>query len=46
MAYSTGVDPGEIVLESTNFDADRPFFYIIHERSTDALLFIGQVTNL
>lgn len=46
MAYSTGVDPGEIVLESANFDADRPFFYIIHERSTDAILFIGQVTEL
>ena len=37
---------GEVKLESVNFDADRPFYYVISEKSTNALLFIGQVTNL
>ena len=32
--------------ESVNFDADRPFYYVISESSTRAVLFIGQVTDL
>lgn len=32
--------------ESVNFDADRPFYYVISEISTGAVLFVGQVTDL
>ena len=31
--------------ESINFDADRPFYYLIIEESTDTILFIGQLTE-
>ena len=32
--------------EKINFDADRPFYFVISEVSTKAVLFIGQVTEL
>ena len=41
MAYS-GVEPA---YENAVFHANRPFFYIIHETSTNAIFFIGQYTG-
>ena len=45
-----GASIGQLVpeyqLEQVNFDADRPFFFVISEKSTKAVLFIGQVTEL
>ena len=32
-------------LEAVNFDADRSFYYVISERSTGAILFIGQAAS-
>ena len=41
IAYS-GVEPA---YENAVFHANRPFFYIIHETSTNAIFFIGQYTG-
>ena len=40
MNYSSGKEP--IVID---FIANRPFFYAIKEKSTNAILFMGKVTN-
>lgn len=42
---SSGLEPVEVKLEAVNFDADRAFFYVISERSTGAVLFIGQAAG-
>ena len=41
-----GNDVPEYQPEKVNFDTDRPFYFVISERSTKAALFIGQVTEL
>lgn len=41
-----GNDVPEYQPEKVNFDADRPFYFVISEVSTKAVLFIGQVTEL
>lgn len=46
LAPGPGFEPEYIEPERVNFDADRPFYYVISEQSTGAVLFIGQVTAL
>lgn len=41
-----GYDVPEYQPEKVNFDADRPFYFVISEVSTKSVLFIGQVTEL
>lgn len=43
---SDGTERQDVKIESVNFDADRPFYFIIRESSTNAILFIGQITDL
>jgi serpin B len=41
--FVTSVGPGE--MEPIEFHADRPFVYLIRERSTGAILFLGRVDD-
>ena len=42
---SSGLENVDVKLEAVNFDADRAFYYVISERSTGAILFIGQAAT-
>ena len=42
---SSGLEGMDVELEAVNFDADRAFYYVISERSTGAVLFIGQAAS-
>jgi serpin B len=44
-ATSSGLEGMDVELEAVNFDADRAFYYVISERSTGAVLFIGQAAS-
>ncbi len=41
----TGENAAGEVMEKFEFKANRPFFYAIKEKSTNAILFMGKVTN-
>ena len=45
MAYGTSVGPSETFVEKHDFHADRPFVYLITERGSDAVFFIGKFTG-
>lgn len=42
MGYATALPPN---FEDVDFIADRPFFFLIHEATSNSILFIGQKVN-